>query len=481
MDWIAAPDAWLSRLVLQRGLALVYLLAFLSAAREFRPLAGERGLTPAPVLLRALSFRQAPSLFHLRYSDRLLAAVAWLGAALAAAVALGAADAVPLWASMPLWAVLWVLYLSVVNIGGTWYAFGWESLLLEAGFLAIFLGNDSIAPPTVGLYLMIWLVFRVELGAGLIKWRGDPCWRKLTCLYYHHETQPMPGPLSWFFHHLPRPLHRVESAANHVAQLIAPFGLFLPQPAATWAALVVIVTQLWLVASGNFAWLNWLTMILAVAAVDGALAARHLPLPDPPADQPDAPTWFAALLLAAAALVAFLSRRPVANLLSSAQEMNRPYNGFHLANTYGAFGSVTRHRYEVVLEGTNAPSPDGAARWREYEFHGKPGDVRRLPRQFAPFHLRLDWLMWFAALSPYAPSPWLHALVQRLLAGDRTILRLLRVNPFPDHPPTHIRARLYSYRFTTWRELRTTGAWWHRTPEGDHLPPRSLPHPPPAA
>ena len=100
--------------------------------------------------------------------------------------------------------------------------FGWESLLLEVGFLAVFLGNDDVAPPILVLFLLRWILFRVEFGAGLIKMRGDACWRKLTCLDYHHETQPMPGPLSWFFHHLPRPLHRVEVAANHVTQLARP-------------------------------------------------------------------------------------------------------------------------------------------------------------------------------------------------------------------------------------------------------------------
>ncbi len=472
MDWIAAPDAWPSRLVVQRGVAVIYLLAFLSALREFRVLAGERGLTPAPDFLRRVPFRHAPSLFRLHYSDRVFAVAAWLGAAVAAALAAGAGDAVPLGAAMALWAVLWLLYLSVVNIGQTWYAFGWESLLLEAGFLMIFLGNDDIAPPTIALYLVIWLVFRVELGAGLIKWRGDPCWRKLTCLYHHHETQPMPGPLSWWFHHLPRPLHRAEAAANHVAQLIVPFGLFLPQPAATWAAAVVIVTQLWLVASGNFAWLNWLTMILAVAAVDGALLARHLPLPGPPADQPDTPAWFTATVLAAAFLVAALSYWPIRNMLSPAQQMDRTYNSLHLVNTYGAFGSITRERHEIVLEGTAAPDAEPDGEWREYTFHGKPGDVRRRPRQFAPFHLRLDWQMWFAGLNPRLPAPWLRLLIDRLLDGDPATVRLLHTNPFPGAPPARIRARVYRYRFTTRRERRETGAWWHRTPVGDHLPTR---------
>jgi hypothetical protein len=470
MEWFAAPDAWLSRLLLQRGLAVIYLVAFLGAARQFRPLAGARGLTPAPAFLRRTSFRRAPGLFQLHYSDRFFGLVAWLGTALAAALALGLADVVPLPAAMALWALLWLLYLSIVNIGQTWYAFGWESLLLEAGFLAIFLGNADIAPPAVTLLLMTWLVFRVEFGAGLIKWRGDRCWRELTCLYYHHETQPMPNPLSWFFHHLPRRLHRVEVAANHVTQLLVPFALFLPQPVATIAALLVMVTQGWLVLSGNFAWLNWLTMVLALAAVDGSLLAT------PPAGQADAPGWFQVLVMAVAVLIAVLSYWPVRNLLSRRQQMNRSFNSLHLVNTYGAFGTMTRQRHEVVLEGSADP-PGGEARWLPYEFPGKPGDVRRLPRQFAPYHLRLDWLMWFAALSrPYA-RPWMEPLLRRLLAGDPAIGRLLRGNPFPDRPPAQVRAMLYRYRYTTWAERRATGAWWHREPVGVYHQPVSRPRP----
>jgi hypothetical protein len=458
MQWFTDPDAWLSRLVLQRGLAVIYLVAFLGAARQFRALAGERGLTPAPAFLRRTDWRRAPGLFRLHYSDRFFGLVAWTGAALAAALALGLADRAPLALFMGLWALLWLLYLSIVNIGQTWYGFGWESLLLEAGFLAVFLGNAHTAPPTVTLLLFVWLVFRVEFGAGLIKWRGDRCWRRLTCLYYHHETQPMPGPLSWYFHRLPRPLHRVEAAANHVTQLVVPFALFAPQPVATGAAAAVIATQLWLVASGNFAWLNWLTVVLATAAVDGSLLAT------PPAGQPDAPAWFAASVAAVAALVLVLSYWPVRNLLSRAQQMNRSFNSLHLVNTYGAFGSVTRQRHELVLEGTAEPAGDGG--WRAYEFPGKPGAVGRRPRQFAPCHLRLDWLMWFAALSRAYARPWLEPLLRRLLVNDPATLRLLRHNPFPDRPPARVRAVLYRYRFTTWAERRATGDWWHREPVG---------------
>ncbi|WP_189914109.1 lipase maturation factor family protein [Kitasatospora xanthocidica] len=470
MDWFAAPDYWLSRLLVQRLLAALYLIGFLNAAAQFRALIGEDGMLPVPRFTARVPFRQAPGLFHLHFSDRFFATVALGGAALAAAVTAGLGDAVPLWASILLWAVLWVLYLSIVNVGQTWYSFGWESLLLEAGFLAAFLGNADTAPPTPVLWLLRWLVLRVEFGAGLIKLRGDSCWRDLTCLRYHHETQPMPGPLSWFFHHLPDPLHRVEVAANHVVQLVVPLCLLLPQPVASYAACAVIATQLWLIASGNFAWLNWLTVALALAAVEPA----RLGLPVHARAYPGTPLWYEALVIALAAAVLVLSYWPVRNMVSRGQVMNRSFNRLHLVNTYGAFGSVNRLRREVVVEGTDESVLTPRTVWREYGFKGKPGDVRRLPRQYAPYHLRLDWLMWFAGISPDYARPWFLPFVARLLAGDPATLRLLRHNPFPDAPPTHVRATLHLYRFTDWRELRETGAWWHRTALGEYLAPVDL-------
>jgi hypothetical protein len=277
----------------------------------------------------------------------------------------------------------------------------------------------------------------------------------------------MPGPLSWFFHHLPRPLHRVEAAANHVTQLVVPVLLFTPQPIATAAASLMILTQLWLVLSGNFSWLNWITIVLA-------LSALRLP-GETPSSVPAAPLWYEVLVLAVTALLVGLSYHPVRNMLSRRQVMNRSFDPLHLVNTYGAFGTVSRVRYEVVIEGTAEEVPREDSDWREYEFKGKPGDPRRLPRQFAPYHLRLDWLMWFAALSPAYAEPWFGALVERLLENDRDTLRLLRRSPFPpDAPPRFVRARLFRYRYTSWRELRETGAWWERTFVREYLPPTRL-------
>jgi hypothetical protein len=474
MGWFSAPEYWLGRLLLERGAAAIYLIAFIAAAVQFRALIGEHGMLAVPRFLVGQSFWRTPSIFHLRYSDRLFAGVSWFGAALATAIVAGAADLAPLWAAMLMWLALWVLYLSIVNVGQAWYSFGWESLLLETGFLMIFMGNDRVAPPLLTLWMARLLLFRVEFGAGLIKLRGDSCWRDLTCLYYHHETQPMPGPLSWFFHHLPKPLHRIEVAGNHFAQLIVPFGLFAPQPVATVAAAIIVVTQLWLVASGNFAWLNWVTIALACSAIDQSTLAALLPLPAAPTfAQP--PQWFVVAVCAFTGSVLFLSYWPLRNMLSARQRMNMSFNPFHLVNTYGAFGSIGRVRREVVIEGTDDAKITPQTVWIEYEFKGKPGTVRRLPRQWAPYHLRLDWLMWFAALSPGYAQPWLTPFLQRLLRNDAPTLRLLRHNPFPQSPPKYVRARLYQYRFTTPAELRRDRVWWHRTLVGEYVRPMALP------
>jgi hypothetical protein len=473
MEWFSAPDYWLSRFVFQRGLALTYLVAFLVAVNQFRPLLGERGLLPAPEYLRQVSVRRAPSLFHIHYSDRLLALCAWSGVVLAAATLLTLTDRAPLAISMLIWLLLWCLYLSIVNIGQVFYGFGWESLLLEAGFLGIFLGSFDTAPPVLILFALRWLLFRLEFGAGLIKLRGDRCWRDLTCLEYHHETQPMPNTLSWYFHHLPRPLHRLEVLGNHFAQLVAPLALFTPQPYASIGAAIIVVTQLWLVLSGNFSWLNLLTVVLALSAIGGSWWRHILPV-SPAAQRSDGPLWYVVTVLAISAVIAYLSWWPIRNMASRRQLMNASFNSLHLVNTYGAFGSVTRVRNEVIVEGTDDATVTPATVWKEYGFKGKPGDPRRRPPQVAPYHLRLDWLMWFAALSSGYAQGWFVALVVKLLEGDRATLRLLDHNPFPDAPPRFVRARLCRYRFSTRHERRDARLWWVRTPVADYLPPLSL-------
>ncbi|MDQ6857639.1 MAG: lipase maturation factor family protein [Chloroflexota bacterium] len=472
MTWLEAPDYWLARLVIERGIGAIYAIAFLVALRQFTPLLGERGLLPVPEFVRFVPFRASPSLFHLRYSDRLLRLVTWSGLGLSLLVVAGVPDGWPLALEMLVWIGLWALYLSIVNVGQTFYSFGWETLLLEAGFLVIVFGPATTFTPLPLIYLARWLVFRVEFGAGLIKMRGDACWRDLTCLYYHHETQPMPNPLSWWFHHLPRVLHRVEVLGNHVAQLVVPWLLFAPQPVATVAGAIIVGTQSWLLLSGNFSWLNLVTIVLAFSAFDDAALGRLLPIAHPvPASS--LPHEVAVILITL--LVLALSYRPARNLLSSGQLMNSSFDPLHLVNAYGAFGSVTKQRYEVVIEGTTDAQPTDASDWREYAFKAKPGDVRRRPPQYAPYHLRLDWLMWFAAFSSPRYHDWFMPLLAKLLEGDRAILALLDRDPFAGTPPKVIRAQLWLYRFTTSAERRSTGAWWHRTYVRPYVPPVALP------
>lgn len=482
--WLDAPEYEFARQVLQRGIAAVYLVAFLSSLNQFPALLGEHGLLPVPDFVAHSGRLRRPSMFSWRYSDPLLRTVCWGGMLLAAALVLGLPQLGPPWIPLLVFLTLWLLYMSIVNVGQTFYGFGWEMLLLEAGFTAAFLGSDQTPPPRTILILLAWLVFRLEFGAGMIKIRGGSEWRDLTAMYYHHETQPMPGPLSRTAHLLPKAWHQVEVLGNHFAQLVVPFFLFAPQPLAGAAAGIIIFTQLWLVASGNFAWLNWMAILLAFAAVSDPVA--HAVIPAIPAvwhaesagtaagAGSQAPVAWLVVVFLATVLLLVLSYRPIENLVSHYQLMNAAFNRWQLVNAYGAFGTVTKERIEIVVEGTLAAEPDDSAGWLEYGFRGKPGDVRRIPRQWAPYHLRLDWLMWFLPLRT-VHEKWFYAFLAKLLEADRPTLRLLRKDPFDGARPRWVRARSYLYRFATRAEFRATGQRWIRIPLGDSIPPLSLP------
>jgi hypothetical protein len=284
----------------------------------------------------------------------------------------------------------------------------------------------------------------------------------------------MPNPFSRTAHLLPKWWHRVEVLGNHFAQLIVPWFLFFPQPVASVAAAVMILTQLWLVLTGNFAWLNWITIVLAFSAVsDGVWSWLLGGVPVGGIGASDVPLWYAVVSLAATVFLVVLSWPPLRNLFARRQLMNASFNRWHLVNAYGAFGSVTKERYEVVVEGTTDDPYDRDALWREYGFKGKPGDPHRVPRQFAPYHLRLDWLMWFLALGA-RDSPWFEVFLLRLLEADAPTLRLLRHDPFDGEPPRAVRARMFLYRFSTHAEKRQTGDVWVRSEVGDLVPPVSL-------
>jgi len=461
---------WITRWLFERGVALTYLIAFVCVVNQFIPLLGERGLLPVPAFVRRIRFRNSPSFFFYLPNDRAFRICGWAGVALSAVALSGIADA-HWWSSALIWALLWALYISFVNVGQTFYAFGWESILLETGFFAIFAGSSHTPPQFIVICIWRWILFRVMFGAGLIKLRGDPCWKKLTCLDYHFETQPIPNGLSWRFHWLPSWAHKSGVLFNHVVELVVPFGYFAPQPVANIAGLLTILFQIILMLSGNLSWLNLVTIVLAIPTLDGRLLRHIAPIATPPLHAPGPVQQM--IVLTVAAVVVAMSIKPVLNMVSAGQIMNFSYNPLHLVGTYGAFGGITRARYEIVVEGTAGPSPAASA-WKEYEFRGKPGNPFRRGPQIAPYHLRLDWLMWFAAMRPDEVPLWFARFVTKLLEGDQATLSLLKKNPFPDTPPRYVRALFYEYRFTTPAERRASGKWWDRTLVATYIQPTAL-------
>ncbi len=474
---------WLTRFVILRLLGLVYLVAFLAAANQLVPLVGQNGLLPAQVWLgdlekhfgsRAAGFLNLPSLFWWHLSDGALLGVAWLGVVISLAVLLGYANSIVM-------LVLWVLYTSIVNVGQLWYSYGWEIQLLETGFLAVFLcplldGRPfpRRAPPVVVVWLYRWLIFRIMLGAGLIKIRGDACWRDLTCLFYHYETQPIPNPLSWWLHFRPEWFHRLGTLWNHIIELVVPWFCFHPRPARHVAGVLMASFQVFLILSGNLSFLNWLTIVPCLACLDDTFWARVLPRwiverTKGAAEKAERsrPQEYAAIALAV--VVALLSIAPVKNLIQPGQVMNTSFNRLNLVNTYGAFGTVGRERLEIVFEGTSNSSLQYAS-WREYEFKAKPGDPLRSPPIIAPYQPRIDWQIWFAAMATPNQYPWTVHFVWKLLHNDAGTLSLIANNPFPGDPPRYVRAVLYRYHFT---QPGGDASWWKRERLGLWLAPIS--------
>ena len=479
---------WLTRFVILRLLGLLYAVAFLVAANQILPLIGSDGLLPVGDFLDRVNaalggtgagFRRLPSVFWLNHSDTTLVISAWIGFALSCVVLAGYANAILL-------AILWALYMSFVHVGQEWYGYGWEFQLLETGFLAIFLCPLLDArpfpkrpPPTVIFWLFRALIFRIMLGSGLTKIRGDESWRNLTALYYHFETQPIPNALSRWFHFLPRGVLRFGTLFNHIAELGAPVFVFWPRIARHSAGVVIVLFQLTIILSGNLSFLNWLTILPALACIDDSFWARLLPRrltsrAERAAQLAEASPAMLRTSWSVAAVVAVLSIQPLLNLFSSRQIMNTSFDPLELVNTYGAFGSVGKERFNVVFEGTDAATADAAADWKPYLYKGLPVALDRRPPQIAPYQLRLDWQMWFAAMATPNEYPWTLHLVWKLLHNHRGTLSLFAANPFPDKPPHYVRATRYRYKFVPRNDA---GLWWEREDLGPWLPPLSADDP----
>ena len=468
----------LIRLLIQRGLGFLYFFAFLIVYFQWVPLLGEHGILPVPVFLKFSRFLDSPSLFFFFYSDGLAKGLAVCGLILSSAVLCGISERYGRTLSVLVWLALWVLYLSFVNVGQLFYGYGWEILLLEAGFLAIFFGSNQEKPTVLILLLFRWLLFRVMFGAGLIKIRGDECWRSLACMQYHYETQPLPNPLSWFFHHTPVWFHQFEVLLTHAIELIFPFFYFASRRLRILAGVSAIGFQILLIFSGNLSWLNYITGVIALSCLDDELIRRvfkgtEKKICEVIQNFKESRIHFRSNQLLFL-LVLLLSVAPLMNLISSHQLMNASFDRLHLVNTYGAFGSVSKERYEVVLLGTLESEVNSGTVWAEYQFKGKPGSVDRIPPIVSPYHWKLDWQMWFAAFSTIQEEPWMLNLVLHLLRADPETLSLLDKDPFRGVSPKWIKADLYRYEFTTPEEKKQTGHFWKRRRVKEYFPPLSL-------
>ena len=477
---LARVAVWL----LLRGLAGIYFIAFSSLIPQLGGLIGEHGILPAQDYLDALgrgvgtgAFFAVPSLFWLHLSDGLLQGTAWAGTILSGLLFFDFAPGLLL-------LLLWALYLSVVSVGQDFFAFQWDGMLLETGLLAMLaapwrLGSRFFTlpvPPLFPVFLLRWLLFRFMLLNGVVKLTsGDPAWHDLTALTYHYFSQPLPSPLSWFFFHLPLWFHKASTVILFVIELGLPvlaLGNYLTRRI---AFVGIVGLQMMIVLTGNLAFLNYLTLVLALILLDDGcfvwINRLEGPLTRPfrvkrPARAQVALTLGLGGFLFFWSLVATIEgiwpENPLPEWLGAAQAYVDPWRS---VNGYGLFRVMTKERNEIVIEGS-----DDGNQWLEYDFPYKPGDLKRIPAFVAPYQPRLDWQMWFAALSSGDKTPWFQNLLVRLLQGSPEVLRLFSHNPFPDHPPHYVRAMFYSYRFTTGAERTATGDWWEREPAGWYYP-----------
>lgn len=494
------PTFFIARWVFLRVLGVVYLIAFLSLLVQIRGLIGHRGILPAGEYLTAVRenvtgsdrYRMFPTVFWLSASDAALVGTCVVGVVLSCAVIFNVLPGLA-------FALLWFLYLSFVTVGRIFLGYQWDALLLEAGFVAIFLAPPALRPdwranpPSTRLthLLLLWLLCRFMLQSGIVKLAsGDATWRDLTALHYHYETQPLPMPLAWHAHQSPLWWHQASAVLMFAIELAAPFALLGPARIRRAGCGAMLGLQGAIAATGNYTFFNLLTAGLCVLALDDDAwparwrkAVRVSPRPRPEKPAAGWPRWIVLPLAATNVIVTGMQFAGTLRLqitwpkpLVRLHEAVLPFRNF---NPYGLFAVMTTKRPEILIEGSN----DGAE-WRPYEFKWKPGDVRRAPGIVAPHQPRLDWQMWFAALGSARENPWFFHFIIRLLEGSPEVLTLLRTNPFPEAPPRLIRAVYYDYQFTRRGDGSDPEAWWKRELIGLYCQPLTLarlaPDPPPS-
>jgi predicted DCC family thiol-disulfide oxidoreductase YuxK len=460
--------------VFLRLFGAIYVAAFVSLGVQILGLIGHAGILPVRDYFEALrhargdsAYWLVPSLFWMNCSDSVLLAGTIVGAVL------GLLVVVDRW-TRPALIGLFALYLSYESAGQDFMSFQWDSLLLEVGFLSIFLTGGS----KIVIWLYRWLVFRYLFLAGVVKLlSGDSTWRDLTALEYHFWTQPLPTPIAWYAAQLPHWLLRAGTAATLVIELGVVFVIFMPRRLRAAAAGCVLLLQVLILLTGNYNFFNLLTMLLCIFLFDDAALGRVIPQWLKARALSRAPLVSRTATAIAAALALIVVPVGVNRIWQTTTRTNLPVLGavtralapLSIVNPYGLFAVMTITRPEIVIEG----STDGQV-WREYVFRYKPGPLTRSAMWNIPHQPRLDWQMWFAALGDIRENPWIVGLMQRLLEGSPAVLALLEVNPFATAPPKYVRALLYAYRFSDPRKRAVTHEWWVRRVEGLYFPQVSL-------
>ncbi|CBJ31503.1 conserved unknown protein [Ectocarpus siliculosus] len=494
----AEPSSyWLTRSLFLRCLGGVFSVAFSVALRQNPALIGDHGVTPAKDYLKRVlrngfkgdlraAAKRLPTLFWLlppeAALDPWLKRTAVIGLSLSILVTLLGA------ANLPIILALWVLYHTLANVGQHWYGFGWENQLLETAFLTAFAVPllslqpfpATCPPPAVIPWLYKWLAFRIMFGAferraGLIKIRGDKVWKDLTAMDYHYETQPLPNPISYFLHQAPKKFHRFETAMNHIVELGASWLLLAPVRALSLlAGGIQTGFQLAIIISGNLSFLNYLTILPFIWCFDDRAlawlfpgAARSVAEAASVGVTPPIIRSFASWFLVG--VVGCLSAPVVRNMASKKQSMNRAFEPLRIVNTYGAFGSISKARPEIIIKGALEYDGENTA-WREYEFRSKPGPLSRSLPWVSPYHRRLDWCLWIAALGHRRFSAWFPRLLLKLVDNDREVSKLMKTNPFlGKEPPKYVKADMYRYRFTKFgSEESKRGQVWTREVIGSY-------------
>ena len=506
---VRPPTYFWARRWFLRMLGFIYLIAFVSLWVQVDGLVGSNGMSPVSRFLPAArqqlgadAYFLLPTLCWFDSSNAFLHFLCGGGVVLSLLLIFGIAPALILVA-------LFVFYLSLTIGGQVFLNFQWDVLLLETGFLSIFIAPwrlwprdllwwPGLATPVgtspvsrAGLFLLKFLLFKLMLMSGVVKLTsGDDSWgwlnhsfhwSALTALDYHYWSQPLPTVFAWWADKSPEWFKHFSVAFCLAVEIVAPFFIWAPRRPRLMAAGLMIFLQVIIAITGNYCFFNLLTLVLCLLLIDDASVFR-MPgrAPARPAPQelgcPNTESMTYRLSIYSAVIAAivtlpintwliFSAFKPQSRMPGWLAKLYEPLEAFRIVNGYGLFRVMTKDRCEIVIEG----SADGVE-WAPYEFKWKPGDVKRAPGWCAPHQPRLDWQMWFAALDAPEQNPWLVGLIVRLLEGSRDVTGLLAHDPFPDKPPQYIRAMFYRYRFTNSKERRQSGAWWVRQELREYLP-----------